>query len=90
MKPGLADAYIAHLQRETFPQLRGTPGFVYATTMRRDVEGGTEFQVTTYWHSLDAIKAFAGEDITRAVVPPAAQSLMVRFEDRAAHYDIVQ
>ena len=89
VKPGLADAYITHLQSETFPQLRGIPGFVYATTLRRDVEGGTEFQVTTYWHSLDAIKAFAGDDLTRAVVPPAARALMIRYDDRAIHYEIV-
>ena len=89
MKPGLASAYIAHLQRETFRSLRGTPGFVYATIMHRDVEDGTEFLVTTYWRSLDAIKAFAGDDVTRAVVPPAAQSMMVRYDDRAVHYEIV-
>jgi heme-degrading monooxygenase HmoA len=90
VKPGLAEAYIAHLQGETLLSLRGTPGFVHATIMHRDVEDGTEFQVTTYWHSLDAIKAFAGEDVTKAVVPPAAQALMVRYDDRAVHYHIVQ
>ncbi len=46
--------------------------------------------VTTMWRSLDAIKAFAGDDITTAVVPPAAQALMVRYDDRAVHYEIVQ
>jgi ATP-dependent Clp protease ATP-binding subunit ClpA len=90
VKPGQASAYIAHLQLETRPSLRRTPGFVHATIMHRDVEDGTEFVVTTYWRSLDSIKAFAGEDVTRAVVPPAAQALMVRYDDRAVHYDIVQ
>jgi hypothetical protein len=90
VKPGRADAYIAHLQRETIPSLRRIGGFVSTAIMRREVEDGTEFQVTTYWHSLDAIKAFAGEDITKAVIPPAAQALMVRYDDRAVHYDIIQ
>lgn len=90
VKPGLADQYVRHLQRETLASLRGTPGFVYATILRREIEDGTEFLVTTYWHSLDAIKAFAGEDVTRAVVPPAAQALMVRYDERAIHYEIVQ
>lgn len=90
VKPGEGPAYIAHLRRETLPQLRRTAGFAYATIMHRDVEDGIEFVVTTYWHSIGAIKAFAGEDVTRAVVPPAARALMVRYDDRAVHYDIVQ
>ena len=90
VKPGRAEAYLSHLKQETVPSLRGIAGFVHARIMRREVEDGTEFQVTTYWHSLEAIKAFAGEDVTRAVVPPAAQALMVRYDDRAVHYDIVQ
>ncbi len=38
VKPGLADAYIAHLQRETMPSLRQIAGFVHATIMRRDLD----------------------------------------------------
>ena len=89
VKPGGADAYLMHLQHETVPSLRRIPGFAHVAVMRREVEDGTEFQVTTYWHSLDAIKAFAGEDVTRAVVPPAAQALMVRFDGRAIHWDVL-
>jgi len=90
VKPGRTDQYVRHLQQETLPVLRSTPEFVSATIMRRDVEGGTEFQVTTYWESVNAIKTFAGEDVTRAVVPPAAQALMARYDERAVHYEIVQ
>jgi len=89
VKPGLADEYTRHLREETFPSLRGIPGFVYANILRREVEDGTEFEIVTAWHSLDAIKAFAGDGDVVAVVPPAAQKLMVRYDDRAVHYDIV-
>jgi len=90
VRPGQADAYLAHLRRETIPALRRLDGFLGVGVLRREVEDGTEFQVTTIWRSLDAIKAFAGEDVTRAVVPPAAQAFMVRFDDRAVHYELVQ
>ena len=90
MKPGRADEYVRHLRQETLPALTRLEGFVTATLMRREVGNGTEFQVCTIWRSLDAIKAFAGDDITTAVVPPAAQALMVRYDDRAVHYDIVR
>jgi len=90
VKPGLATQYLTHLRQETLPALVRLDGFLTATIARRDVHDGTEFQVTTYWRSLDAIKAFAGDDVTRAVVPAAAQALMVRYDERAVHYDVVQ
>ena len=89
-KPGLEDDYVRHLQQVTFPALERLPGFVRAGILRRDVGDGTEFQVVTVWRSLEAIEAFAGSDVTRAVVPPEAQTLLLRYDDRAVHYDIVQ
>jgi len=89
VKPGLADHYLRHLRGETLPSLGRLPGFIDATILKREVDDGTEFQVTTVWRSLQHIKAFAGDDVTRAVVPPAAAALMVRYDDRAAHYEIV-
>ena len=88
-KPGQEDAYIAHLQRETFPALGRIAGFVTASILRRTIEDGTEFQIVTTWRSLDAIEAFAGEDAEAAVVPPAAQALLSRYDARVAHYEIV-
>jgi heme-degrading monooxygenase HmoA len=90
VKPGRDGDYLAQLQRETLPKLGRLDGFVTASILRRDVEDGTEFQVTTLWRSIDAIEAFAGADVTLAVVPPAARALMVRYDERAVHYEIVQ
>jgi heme-degrading monooxygenase HmoA len=90
VKPGRADEYLSHLRRETLPALAQLDGFLTFSVMRRDVEDGTEFQVMTLWSSLAAIEAFAGTDVTRAVVPPAAQALLVRYDDRATHYEIVE
>ncbi len=89
VKPGLADQYLRHLRAETLPSLARLHGFIDAAILRREVDDGTEFQVTTVWRSLHDIEAFAGADVTAAVVPPAAQALMVRFDDRAAHYEVV-
>jgi heme-degrading monooxygenase HmoA len=89
VRPGLADQYLRHLRGETLPLLKRLPGFIDATIMKREIDDGTEFQVTTVWRALQDIEAFAGADVTIAVVPPAAQALMVRFDDRAAHYEIV-
>jgi heme-degrading monooxygenase HmoA len=84
-----ADAYIHHLRSETFPALTTIAGFVRASILRRDVRDGIEFQIVTVWESLDAIKAFAGEDAEVAVVPSVARAMMVEFEPRATHYEVV-
>jgi heme-degrading monooxygenase HmoA len=90
VKRGCADAYIAHLERETFPSLRRLPGFVEASILRRETEEGTEFQIVTVWQSFDAIQAFAGPDLTAAVVPDAAQRLMATYDRFVVHYEIVE
>jgi hypothetical protein len=38
---------------------------------------------------LQAIRAFAGADAETAVVPLVAQAMMVEFDRRAVHYEIV-
>ena len=87
-KPGRAEEYLRHLQSETFPRLAAIAGFVEASVLRREVEGGTEFQVVTVWESLEAIEAFAGRDADVAVVPAAAQPTLVSYEERVHHYDV--
>ena len=48
----------------------------------------TEFVTMMWFTSLDAVRAFAGDDYSRAVVPPKAQALLSRYDDRSAHFDV--
>jgi heme-degrading monooxygenase HmoA len=84
-----ADQYIAHLENETFPRLASLPGFLRATILRREVDAGTEFRIVSVWESEESIRAFAGADVEAAVVPDAVQPMMVAYERRAIHYEIV-
>jgi heme-degrading monooxygenase HmoA len=84
-----AEAYIAHLQTETFPQLMRIPGFVRASILKRGVDRGIEFQIVTVWKSLQAIHAFAGQDLEAAVVPAVVRDMMVEFDERVRHYEVV-
>ena len=38
--------------------------------------------------SLDAVRAFAGDDYEAAVVPPRARELLLRFDALSAHYEV--
>jgi len=84
-----ADAYIAHLQAETFPALTRIPGFVRASILKRELDRGTEFQIVTVWRSREAIQAFSGPDLEAAVVPAVVRDMMVEFDERVRHYEVV-
>lgn len=88
-KADRATDYIDHLRAETFPALEKLPGFVSASILRRAVPEGVEFLIVTEWQSLDAIRAFAGDDIETAVVPQAVQEMMIEFDRVARHFDVV-
>ncbi|MGH8238894.1 MAG: antibiotic biosynthesis monooxygenase [Steroidobacteraceae bacterium] len=88
-KGDCADAYVEHLQSETLPQLVQLPGFHDASILRRDVPQGVEFLVVTVWKSLDAIRGFAGNDVESAVVPAKVQKMMIEYDRRARHYEVV-
>lgn len=89
-RPDRADEYVRHLQAETFPQLASLPGFVQASILRREVRSGTEFRVVTLWESIEAIRAFAGDDPEAAVVPDSVRGIMLEFDERAVHYQVAE
>ena len=84
-----AKAYEDHLRRDTFPALRRIEGFVDASLLRRALPDGVEFLVVTRWISLEAIAKFAGDDVGVAVVPEAVQSMMLEYDRRVAHYEVI-
>lgn len=86
--PANADAYEDHLLRATLPALREIAGHEGGYVLRREAGGGVDFLVLTLWASLDAVRAFAGDDYELAVVPSEAERLLARFDERAVHYDV--
>jgi heme-degrading monooxygenase HmoA len=89
-RPDQALNYIAHLREETFPALRRLPGFVSASILSRRLDQGTEFLVVTRWRSLDDIARFSGADLEAAVVPAKVVAMMVEYDDRARHFDVIE
>lgn len=72
-----------------FPSIRGNLGY---QLMR--IDGGpdgdqyTEFQVISYWESLDAIHAYAGEDIRRTRDLPRDKEFLVGMEPHVRNYEL--
>ena len=86
-----AGDYSRYFAGTLLPQLRELPGFAGAYLLRRDlVEDGTvELTAHTFWDSPEAIRAFAGDDITVAIVEPEAQAMLLTFDRTAAHRSVV-
>src|SRR5215217_6995879 len=82
-----ADAYGRFLLRELFPSMRDIPGFRGADVLRRAEHDEVAFITLTRFDSVDAIRAFAGDDYETAVLEPQALALLARYERRALHFD---
>jgi heme-degrading monooxygenase HmoA len=90
VRPDQARAYEKHLLEQTLPELREIPGFVDVALHRRPFEKGVEFLVVTRWESMDAISKFAGSDTEAAVVPPEVDAMMIEYDQRAKHFEVVE
>lgn len=84
--PGNADAYQRFLLSELFPAMRTIPGFRGADVLRRNDGGEVAFVTLTRFDSVEAIRAFAGEDYETAAIEPTARALLAHYEERAQHY----
>ena len=89
--PANAPAYEAIVRSEVIPgiEARRIPGFRHIDLMRRDLGDEVEFQTLMWFDRLDAIKAFMGEDYAVSHVPAAARSVLARFDECAAHYEVI-
>ena len=86
-----AALYERHYRESVLPHLREIPGCVGAHLLRRAAGHDSEVELiaVSYYESLEAIRAFAGDDLERAVVEPAARAVLSRFDERCRHYEIV-
>ena len=85
-----AAAYPKHFHDNVVPELRKLDGFVGAHLSRRDLGDRLEYLVLTRWQSMDAVHAFAGADVERAVVEPAAIAALTDFDAQVRHYDVIE
>ena len=90
--PANADAYERLLKEEIFRGIaaRALPGYRGIELLRRPLGGEVEFVTVMRFDSIEAVRAFAGEDYEVAVVPPAARELLSRYDARSAHFELRQ
>lgn len=85
-----ADAreYADYIRTTGFTEYGRSEGNRGAWLLRR--EGGeiTEFIALSLWDSVDAIRAFAGDDIEAAVLYPEDERYLIDGRSTIAHYEV--
>lgn len=89
--PANAEAYERIVRGDVIPgiEARKIPGFRHIDLMRRVDGGEVEFLTCMWFDTLDAIKAFVGDDHEVAHVPEAARAVLARFDERVAHFEVL-
>ncbi len=85
-----ADAYEKLLKSEIFTgiQNRKIAGYNGIQLFRRNIGDEVEFITLMMFDTIDAVRAFAGEDYEAAVVPPEARAILSHFDERSQHYEV--
>jgi hypothetical protein len=87
-----ADAFETYVRNEIWPGIlaRNIKGLHELQCLRLDRPGHTEFKTLMRFESIEAVQEFAGQDYTKAVVPPRARALLRRYDDRAEHFEVCE
>ncbi|MDQ3140132.1 MAG: antibiotic biosynthesis monooxygenase [Pseudomonadota bacterium] len=89
--PANAAVYEGIVRGQVIPgiEARRIPGFRHIDLMRRDLGEEVEFATLMWFDDLESIRAFVGEDYAVSHVPAAAKAVLSRFDERAAHYEVL-
>ncbi len=83
-----ADAYLRYLEETGIPDSKATPGNRGVFVLTRREGKVAHFVFLSLWESLDAIRAFAGDDIERARYYPEDRDFLLELEPTVTHYEV--
>jgi heme-degrading monooxygenase HmoA len=84
-----ARQYADYVRSQLVPAVRALPGFVdlLLLTNARD-DRNVDLVVLSIWESLDDMRGFAGDDVSRAVVEPHAARLLAAFDATVTLFEV--
>ena len=89
--PGNAHRYQTVLLTEVIPgiEAKGIEGYRGIEVLRRDLGDEVEFVTIMTFDSLASVVDFKGADYEVSYVPDAAREVLKRWDERAAHFEVV-
>jgi heme-degrading monooxygenase HmoA len=89
--PQNADLYERVVRNRVIPgiEARRIEGFRHIDLLRRTQAPEVEFVTIMWFDNLAAVKRFMGDDFEMSHVPSEARAVLSRFEERAAHFEVL-
>jgi heme-degrading monooxygenase HmoA len=89
--PQNADAYESIVRNQVIPgiEVMRIEGFRHMDLLRRLSNQEVEFATIMWFDDLAAVRRFMGDDYEVSHVPFEARAVLARFDERAAHYDVL-
>ncbi len=84
-----AEEYYAYLKEAGIAKIQSIAGNLGVQILRRTSGDVTEFTVTSYWESLDAIRAFAGDEIEKTHHLPRDPEFLLELEPTVKHHEVL-
>ncbi len=84
-----AERYLEHQASTGVRDYRQTPGNLGALVVRRELGALCEVRTVSFWTSMDAVRAFAGDDPERARFYPGDDELLVEKDLHVEHAEVV-
>ena len=90
--PENAAAYWTVLSETVLPgiEAKSIQGYRGVEVLRRDHETEVEFVTIMTFDSILSVIDFQGEDYTRSYVPDVAREVLSRWDQTAAHYEVLR
>ena len=83
-----AEAYVEYVRETGVEHYRSTPGNLGAWILHRASGDLTEILTFSLWEDMDAVRAFAGDDPSRAVYYPEDDRFLVERGATVDHYEV--
>ena len=83
-----AEAYLKYVEETGVRRQRGTSGNRGSWVLRRLEGDEVEFQVISLWESESHVKAFAGDELEKAVYYPEDKRFLLEMSPEVTHYEI--
>ena len=88
-KPKL-DEYTAYMEETGLKEYTATAGNQGAWMLSQDHGDEIEVAMLTFWESWDAIRAFAGEPLDRAVYYDRDREFLTRLDEKVEHFEVLR
>lgn len=84
-----AEVYADYIRATGFAEYGHTAGYRGAWLLQRREGDRTQIIAVSLWDSVEAIRAFAGDDIDAAVLYPEDERYLIDGASSVAHYDVI-